>query len=157
MKHSWRRVVQFPIITAVTILATVTTPGAASAVGAGLWHCSPFSDGRTYACTTITSAPAAGVQVLDHATAEIRTLYNGNSIALQYWHTDESGLCGVANNPYVWVIAWQNQGWHFAYIGDHYLNTGKPSNWWTYTDYLGELGNDRHNAGPGSGTCDNFP
>ncbi|NUT50225.1 MAG: hypothetical protein HOV94_23390 [Saccharothrix sp.] len=69
-----------------TVLAIVMTPGPASAIGVGLWYCSPFGNGRTYTCTTITSAPAGGVQVYDWYDGQIYTLHNGNSVALQYWH-----------------------------------------------------------------------
>jgi hypothetical protein len=141
----------------VTVLAIVMTPSPAGAVGAGLWQCSPFGDGQTYACTTITSAPSGGVQVLDRISGRIYTLHNGNSIALQWWWTDTSGRCGVGGNSYVWVIGWQNQGYHYAFIGDHYLNTGSVSNWNDYTDSRGNLGNNAHYAGIGSGTCDIFP
>jgi len=141
----------------VAALAIVMTPNPAGAVGAGLWQCSPFGDGQTYACTTITSAPSAGVQVLDRVSGRIYTLHNGNSIALLSWWKDTSGRCGVGGNSYVWVVGWQNQGYHYAFIGDHYLNTGPVSNWNDYTDSRGNLGNNAHYAGIGSGTCDIFP
>jgi hypothetical protein len=117
MKPRWRRVVQFPIIVSATLLAIVLTPSPAGAVGAGLWHCSPFGDGQTYACTTITSAPSGGVQVLDRISGQIYTLRNGNSIALEVWWTDTSGRCGVGGNSYVWVVGWQNQGYHYDMQG----------------------------------------
>jgi hypothetical protein len=138
-------------------LGTERQGRAVSAVGSGLWHCSPFGDNFTYACTTITSAPAGGVQVLDRVSNRIYTLYNGNSIALWAWYKDTSGRCGVGGNSYVWWILWQNQGYHYAYIGDHYLNTGPVSNWNDFTDTWGNLGNDLHYFGTGSGTCDVFP
>ena len=152
----WRRVVQFPIILLAAALAIVMTPGPASADGVGLWHCSPFGDDLTYACTTITSAPAGGVQVLDRQTGQIYTLHNGNSIALWGWYKDTSGQCGVHGNPYVWVIAWQNAGFHTARIGDYYLNTGNVANWNNFPDRWGHLGDENHFFGFGSGTCDVF-
>ncbi|MFF3869599.1 hypothetical protein [Micromonospora sp. NPDC001898] len=125
------------------------------AAAAGLWHCSPFNDIHTYACTTIKNAPAGGVQVLDRNNNTIYRLYNGDSITLKVWFTDTIGLCGVNGNPYVWAIEWANNGRHEAYIGDYYLNTGTYSNWSTFTDSWGTLGSQ--GAGSGSGYCNTFP
>jgi hypothetical protein len=154
VKPRWRRVVQFPIVILATALAIVMTPGPAGADGVGLWQCKPFDDNLQYACTTITSAPAGGVQVLDRSTNQIYTLHNGNSVALYAWAKDTSGQCGIGGNDYVWMIDWQNAGRHWAYIGDHYLNTGDVPNWNNFPDRLGWLGNKKHALGFGSGTCD---
>lgn len=157
MKLRWRRVVRFPIVALAAVLAIMMMPSVAGAIGVGLWHCSPLGDGVEYTCTTIKAAPSGGVQVYDYYDGEIYTLFNGNSVVIHYWHLDQSGLCGVNGNPYVWVIGWQNGGVHLAYIGDYYLNTGQVSNWNDYPDRGGHLGDNDHYAGPGSGTCDNFP
>lgn len=155
MKSRSRRVVQFPIIILATVLTIVMTPGAAVAANPVLWQCQPFGGGINYACTKITSAPAGGVQVLDRNSGIIYTLYNGNSVALWGWSIDNSGHCGVAGNPYVWSIVWQNAGNHYAYIGDHYLKTGDVEDWNDFIDHRGNLGNEAHNQGYGnSGTCD---
>ncbi|MBP2327456.1 hypothetical protein JOF56_007841 [Kibdelosporangium banguiense] len=149
-----------------TVLAMVLTPGPAGAAGAVLWECWPFSGNEQFACTTITSAPAAGVQVLDHNTGQIYTLRNGNSVALWSWSKDKSGQCGVYQNEYVWIIAWQNAGFHWAYIGDHYVKTGEVPDWNDFPDSLdhlgypglrGHLGDRYHDGGTGRGTCDIYP
>lgn len=95
--------------------------------------------------------------MLDQVSSDIYTLHNGNSIVLHCRHKDTSGLCGVGGDPYVWVVGRQNAGYHYAYIGDYYLNTGSVSNWNNYPDLGGHLGDEDHYAGPGSGTCDVFP
>ncbi|MEU8820824.1 hypothetical protein [Actinoplanes sp. NPDC048796] len=92
----------------------------------------------------------------DQKTGAIKTLYNGNSVALFWWYTDSSGLCGVHGNPYVWMIAWQNDGFHWAFIGDYYVKTGEEWHWKNFTNFQGgTLGNDNY-QGAGSGTCDVF-
>ena len=156
VKPRWRRVVRFPIIMSAVALAVFLSPGPASADGVGLWQCKPFTDDLQYACTTITSAPAGGVQVLDRSANQVHTLHNGDSIALWAWAKDTSGQCGVGGNPYVWIVDWQNAGRHWAYIGDHYLNTGTVRNWNDFPDRWGWLGNQKHDLGFGSGTCDVF-
>ncbi|MEV6298227.1 hypothetical protein AB0M02_02350 [Actinoplanes sp. NPDC051861] len=157
MKPLRRRFSQFFVIAFMAALSMVATTGPAGAAGRSLWNCSPFGEGYKYACTTITSAPAGGVQVLDRYTNQIYTLRNGNSIALLSWYNDTSGQCGVFGNPYVWIIAWQNQGYHQAFIGDYYLATGRASTWKLFTDDWGALGNRAHARGDGTGTCDIFP
>jgi hypothetical protein len=130
-------------------------PGGADAAATGLWHCPLDGDGYTYACTTIKKAPSGGVRVLDRVTGQVYTLHNGNSVALDRWYTDTSGRCGVHGNSYVWSIIWSNNERHQAFIGDYYLNTGTVSNWSTFSDSWGPLGEQY--GGRGSGTCDIFP
>lgn len=155
MKPRWRLFVHFPIVILVAVLSIVITPRAASAASPVLWECKPFSS-ASEVCTVITSAPAGGVQVLDRFSDRIYTLYNGNSVAVYWWYIDTSGGCGVHGNQYVWVIAWQNNGYHWAYIGDHYLKTGEVWHWQPFTNFKGgTLGNDNY-GGRGSGTCDIF-
>ncbi|MEU4679128.1 hypothetical protein [Micromonospora sp. NPDC023737] len=155
------------VIGAAPITAAQADPGAttglaressvASAAATGLWHCSPFGGDTIYACTTIKNAPATGIKVLDRDTATIYTFYDGYSVALEQWYKDKDGKCAVNGNPYVWQVSWYNNGVHSGYLGDYYLNTGTVSNWSSYTDSWGTLGNDLHNGGVGTGTCVDFP
>lgn len=133
--------------------------GAAPAQAANLYHCATSLDpGRTRACTTITSAPSTGVEVLDRYNGTRVRLYNGNSVVLHKWKIDDSGLCGVHGDKYVWTVLWTNaSGRHWAVIGDYYLATGAVSNWNDFTDAYGNLGNYWHYKGHGSGACNVFP
>lgn len=119
--------------------------------------CNPYNDGRTYACTTVTSAPSSGVQVYDYANGVVVTLHNGDSVVLWNWATDASGLCGINGDSYVWRIGWEAGGLdHAAYIGDYCLNTGSVANWNDHQDSRGNLGNEAHYLGVGAGACNNF-
>ncbi|HEX6470882.1 MAG TPA: hypothetical protein VF069_17415 [Streptosporangiaceae bacterium] len=138
--------------------AVAAAPASADAIGYGLWHCTPFDPLYDYACTTIIDAPATGVQVLDRNTGVIRSLHNGDSVALVAWAKDSSGKCGIHGDSYVWKIAWvAGQVDRMAFIGDYYLNTGSVDNWNFYPDYWGTLGDNDHYIGTGHGTCDVFP
>jgi hypothetical protein len=67
------------------------------------------------------------------------TLYNGNSVYLGGWYIDQSGLCGINGDPYVWQIWWNSptSAAHWAVIGDWYLATG--SGWQHQLRYLQRL------------------
>jgi hypothetical protein len=138
------------------LAAALISPAAAEA-SANLWHCSPFGDGYTYACTTVTGAPSTGVHVLDRTTGTVVTWYNGTSVALWEWAVDTGSSCGVNGDHYVWDVWWSAGGaWHWGVLGDWWLATGSVSDWNGYTDSWGNLGNATHDAGSGSGTCDKF-
>lgn len=120
-------------------------------------HCSPFGDGYTYVCTTVTGAPATGVHVLDRTTGTVVTWYNGTSVALHVWAVDTGSQCGVNGDHYVWGVLWQASGFqHFGVLGDWWLNTGSVSDWNGVTDSWGHLGDANHDDGSGSGTCNVF-
>ncbi|WP_157574553.1 hypothetical protein [Jiangella muralis] len=125
---------------------------------ANLWTCRlPSTSPPFYfeeVCTTITSAPASGVRVLDRSTGRNVTLYNGNSVFLGAWFVDNAGLCGVNGDPYVWRIWWMDGsgGQHHAYIGDWYLSTGSASYWASYPHPRGGTLNDRY-GGNWHGYC----
>lgn len=133
--------------------------GAAPAQAANLYTCYTSLDpGRARACTTITSAPAGGVEVYDRTQGQNVRLYNGNSVVLETWHIDSSGLCGVHGDKFVWTVQWLNgSGGHFAVIGDYYLATGSESNWKSFHDGYGPLGDNSRHGMDGSTTCDRFP
>ncbi|MFB4296661.1 hypothetical protein [Actinomadura sp. NTSP31] len=95
-----RRFVRVSAVVAATALTASGLSGVSNATGAGIWNCSP-GNGFTYACTTITSAPASGVQVLDRDFNVVVTLHNGDNVAIDSWGKDTSGLCGVGGDPYV--------------------------------------------------------
>lgn len=158
MNTPWRRVVQASTVTAAMALMAVGLSGVASAGGAGLWNCST-GDGYIHACTTITSAPASGVQVFDQENYRTITLHNGDNVALYKWAKDTSGECGVGGDAYVWWIEWNDGMPSSGYIGDYYLNTGSVSNWNGYPDpspLIGTLGDYKHFLGTGSGACNVF-
>lgn len=160
MRSLLSKIVRFVVIATMVLMATGFTPGVvASAPIPGLWSCSPFGTTDEYVCTTITSAPSSGVQVLDYGPypPQPYTLYNGNSVALLRWYMDRSGLCGVHGNWFVWTVVWWNGGYHEAYIGDYFLSTGTMPNWTVVEDSWGPLGNTNHYFGTGSGTCNVFP
>lgn len=138
------------------LAAALISPATAEA-SANLWHCSPFGDGYTYACTTITSAPTSGVHVLDRSTNSVVTWHNGTTVALLVWATDLGSSCGVNGDHYVWAVGWYASGTsHWGVLGDWWLSTGSVSDWNGYTDSWGNLGNAAHDRGSGSGTCDQF-
>ncbi|MEO6501577.1 MAG: hypothetical protein ABIQ09_06665 [Jatrophihabitantaceae bacterium] len=134
-------------------LITPTTAGASP----NLYHCSPFGDGYTYACTTIRNAPTSGIRVLDRTTGNVVTWYNGTTVALYHWAVDTGSSCGVNGDHYVWAVKWYASGYtHWGVLGDWWLATGSVSDWNGYTDSWGNLGNYAHDDGSGSGTCDKF-
>ena len=138
------------------LTAALIAPATAEA-SSNLYHCSPFGDGYTYACTTITNAPATGIRVLDRTTGTTVTWYNGTSVALYAWAVDLGSSCGVNGDHYVWGVEWYASGFtHFGVLGDWWLATGAVSNWNGFTDSWGNLGNSNHDDGSGSGTCNNF-
>ncbi|WP_069109396.1 hypothetical protein [Jiangella alba] len=125
---------------------------------ANLWNCRFSINFPPYyydeVCTTITSAPASGVRVLDRGTGREVTLYNGNSVYVTNWYLDSSGLCGINGDRYVWRIGWQKPsgGFGTAYIGDWYLSTGSASTWAAYPHPRGGTLNDRY-GGTWHGYC----
>ncbi|WP_157574551.1 hypothetical protein [Jiangella muralis] len=125
---------------------------------ANLWNCRFYLNYNPYyideVCTTITSAPASGVRVLNRITGQNVTLYNGTSVFVTNWYLDSSGLCGVNGDPYVWRIGWQTSSgaFHHAYIGDWYLSTGSSSSWASYPHPQGGTLNGRY-GGSWSGAC----
>jgi hypothetical protein len=131
--------------------------GAAPAQAANLWHCTTDLDpNTTRACTTVTSAPAGGVEVYDRYQSRNVRLYNGASVVLVVYGYDESGLCGVHDDPYVWMVGWiDGSGTHYAVIGDYYLATGPDSHWRDFRDDYGRLGDQ--GGTHATGTCDVFP
>lgn len=145
-----------------------TRPGSTStgsvSVVASLSHCQipdPYPPGYlTRVCTQITGAPASGVQVLDNTSNRITTLYNGDTVYLNHWSRDRTGLCGVNGDSYVWNIGWisTSGGFRSAFIGDYYLATGSVDTWYwfrvdpRYDQVLGD-----YDQGWGGGTCDVYP
>ena len=140
---------------AVSLLAFGVTPAQA----ANLYLCDTNLDPhRPRACTTITSAPAGGVEVYDRYQGRNVRLYNGYSVVLESWREDTSGLCGVHNDPYVWMVGWiDGNGRHYAVIGDYYVATGPDEYWRAFQDFYGPLGDQSRSGPPGSGTCNVFP
>ena len=156
MRHSLHYVVK--LFAAVVLgSAALATAQASPAPAATLYHCDPGATGYTYACTTITGAPASGVQVLDRDHDSVWTLRNGNSVVLLGWGVDQYGRCGINGDAYVWHIGWYANGsFHSGMIGDYYLATGSAATWGAFTDSFGRLDNDAHYAGraAASATCD---
>lgn len=144
------------------MMATALLVTAATSQANDLWRCFAPGSSAPRACTRIKNAPSSGVQVKDHQTGEITILHNTNSVMLGNWAKDRSGLCGIHGDPYVWFIEWYrplaNGGHrkHAATIGDWYLATGTVPQWNWFTDYKGNLGNQNHFLGTGTGTCDRF-
>ncbi|WP_157574549.1 hypothetical protein [Jiangella muralis] len=138
--------------------AGATEQTAQTVAAANLWNCrfpsTAFPFYIDHVCTTVTSAPASGVRVLDRSNGSTVTFYNGTSVYLQNWYLDSSGLCGVNGDPYVWAVGWMDSGGnrHSAYIGDWYLSTGSASYWASYRHPQGGTLNDRY-AGSWSGAC----
>lgn len=138
------------------LTAALIAPATAEA-SANLYHCSPFGDGYTYACTTITGASSSGIHVYDRTAGTTVTWYNGTNVALYGWAVDTGSSCGVNGDHYVWGVQWYASGYrHFGVLGDWWLATGTVSNWNGYTDSWGNLGGYSHDNGAGSGTCNNF-
>ncbi len=145
------------VAVASTVIAMVWIgPGAAQA--ATLKRCDPFADGYHWVCTTVTSAPADGVRVLDRTTGQVVTWRNGTSVALDHWAVDTGSpaRCGVHGDLFVWAVTWWDNGFHWGVIGDYYLNTGQVKDWDPKTDSFGNLGNPAHDDGYGTGTCNVF-
>lgn len=138
------------------LTAALIVPAAAEATP-NLYHCSPLGDGYAYACTTVTGAPSTGIRVLDRSTGTVVTWYNGTSVVLWSWAVDTGSSCGVNGDHYVWAVEWYGSGSvHWGVLGDWWLATGSVSNWNSFTDDRGHLGDANHDDGSGSGTCDKF-
>lgn len=152
-----RLVRRIAVLLGLLLAVALAVPTTAEA-SANLYHCSPFGDGWTYACTTITGAPSSGIHVLDRNTHTVVTWYNGTNVALRGWATDTGSSCGVNGDQYVWGVRWTDASGfiHFGVLGDWWLATGAVSDWNGYFDSWGTLGNYRHANGSGSGTCDVF-
>jgi len=139
------------------LTAALIAPATAEASTNNLSHCSPFGDGYTYACTSVTGAPSTGIHVLDRTTGTVVTWYNGTTVALWAWAVDTGSSCGVNGDQYVWGVEWYASGFtHFGVLGDWWLATGAVSDWNGYTDSRGHLGDSNHDDGSGSGTCNTF-
>ncbi|WP_053203743.1 hypothetical protein [Jiangella muralis] len=134
-------------------------PAAKVTAAASLWHCRiPYANPPYYTdevCTRITSAPASGVRVLDRTTGQNVTLYNGNSVFLNWWWVDSSGQCGINGDPYVWQIWWADRSGrrHHGYIGDWYLATGGVGTWKPFPRPGGGTLDDIGGVGSWTGPC----
>lgn len=152
------------VVVSSLVAAAATALGTAEpAQAANLWHCEPGGQGQGFrVCTTITSAPASGVQVKVVETGRYFTLHNGDSVFLKSWSRDTSGKCGINGDPYVWQASWSGggmSGGYSVYIGDWYLSTGSPSYWKNYDTDLNPGGTTLGDLDRcvGHGSCDVYP